>query len=84
MTISNRRMFLKRTQRSALGLAAGVTILADARSVRAAPANDRLVLAMIGVGGNRGHSLATGFLDRGDCEIAYICDVDRRLHQPRA
>lgn len=84
MTISNRRMFLKRTQRSALGLAAGVTILADARSVRAAPANDRLVLAMIGVGGNRGHSLATGFLDRGDCEIAYLCDVDRRLHQPRA
>ncbi|HOM17173.1 MAG TPA: Gfo/Idh/MocA family oxidoreductase [Thermoguttaceae bacterium] len=39
---------------------------------------------MIGVGGGRGHSLALGFLDRGDCEIAYICDVNRALHEPRA
>ena len=64
--------------------AAGVTILGNPGSVRATPANDRLVLAMIGVGGGRGHSLAMGFLDRGDCEIAYICDVDRRLHETRA
>ena len=39
---------------------------------------------MIGVGGGRGHSLAKGFLERGDCEIAYICDVNRALHELRA
>ena len=84
MSSLNRRDFLGQANRSALGLAAGVTILSNPRSARATPANDRLVLAMIGVGGNRGNSLAMGFLERGDCEIGYICDVDRRLHEPRA
>ena len=84
MSEINRRRFLDDTRKATLGLAAGVTILANPGSVRATPANDRLVLAMIGVGGGRGHSLAMGFLDRGDCEIGYICDVDRRLHEPRA
>lgn len=84
MTIMKRREFLQKANRSAIGLAAGWTILSNPQSVRATPANDRLVLAMIGVGGGRGHSLATGFLDRGDCEIRYICDVNRLLHQPRA
>jgi len=84
MSILNRRDFLGRANRFAIGLAAGVTILSNPRSVRAAPANERLVLAMIGVGGGRGHSLALGFLDRDDCEIGYICDVNRQLHEPRA
>ncbi len=84
MSEINRRSFLDRTQKATLGLAAGVTVLADPRSVRATPANDRLVLAMVGVGGGRGHSLARGFLERGDCEIAYICDVNAALHEPRA
>ena len=84
MSKVNRRGFLQRTPAAALGLAGGVTVLANPRSARATPANDRLVLAMIGVGGGRGHSLATGFLERGDCEIAYICDVNRALHEPRA
>ncbi len=84
MSILKRRDFLRQANRSAIGLAAGWTILSNPRSARATPANDRLVLAMIGVGGGRGHSLATGFLDRGDCEIRYICDVNRLLHQPRA
>ena len=83
MSSMNRRDFLGRANRSAIGLAAGVTILSHPGSARATPANDRLVLAMIGVGGNRGHSLALGFLERGDCEIGYICDVDRQLHEPR-
>ena len=84
MSTLNRRDFLERAHRSAIGLAAGLTILSDPRSVRATPANDRLVLAMIGVGGGRGHSLAMGFLERDDCEIGYICDVNRQLHEPRA
>jgi predicted dehydrogenase len=84
MSTLNRRHFLEQAQRTAAGLAAGLTILSNPRSVRAAPANERLVLGAIGVGGGRGHSLATGFLERGDCEIAYLCDVDRRFHAPRA
>ena len=84
MSPITRRRFLDSTRKVTLGLAGSVTILANPESIRATPANDRLALAMIGVGGGRGHSLALGFLDRGDCEISYICDVDRRLHEPRA
>ncbi len=83
MSEINRRQFLERSRRSTIGFAAGTTILSGARSVRAAPANERLVLAMIGVGA-WGNALAMGFLDRGDCEIAYICDVNRQSHEPRA
>lgn len=79
----NRRQFIGRSKTTTLGMAAGATILADTRSVGAAPANDRLVMAVIGVG-SRGNSLASGFLGRGDCEIAYICDVNRGLHERRA
>ncbi len=84
MSEISRRQFLNRSRTTTLGFAAGVTILSDARSVYATPANDRLVLAMVGVGGGRGHSLALGFLERGDCEIRYICDVNRQLHKPRS
>ncbi|MBN2293429.1 MAG: hypothetical protein JXM70_13450, partial [Pirellulales bacterium] len=77
----NRRQFLNRSRTTTLGLSAGATILANAQSVHATPANDRLVLGMIGIGGGRGHTLAMGFLDRDDCEIGYVCDVDRSLHE---
>jgi len=66
-----------------LGLGAGLTILANSRSVAAAPANERLSLAMIGVRG-RGGSLANGFLSRDDCEITYVCDVDTKTGTGRA
>ena len=81
MTSINRREFLNRSQKTAIGVAAGLTILQNAKSVRAAPAADKVVLAAVGVGG-RGTMLAThpewGFLGRGDCEYAYICDPDSR------
>ena len=83
MSEINRRGFLDRTGKTTLGLAGGVTILANPKSVRATPANDRLVLASIGLGG-WGNMLAKGFLERDDCELAYLCDVDRRVHEPRA
>ncbi len=79
----NRREFLSRTKKTSLGLAAGVTILGNAGSVRAAPAADQVVLAAVGVRG-RGSSLATGFLARGDCRYAYVCDVDSKLFESRA
>jgi len=81
MTSMNRREFLRRSKRTTLGLAAGAMILENARSVRGAPAADKVVLAAVGVGG-RGSMLAThpewGFLCRGDCEYAYVCDPDSR------
>ncbi len=38
-------------------------------------ATDRISLAMIGVRG-RGNRLAEGFLQRDDCEITHVCDVN--------
>ena len=78
MTAINRRKFLERSKQSTLGLGAGVTILNNARSVRAAPANDKIVMAIVGCHG-RGPALAHGFASRADCEIGYICDVDKNM-----
>jgi len=82
----NRREFLDTAKKTSVGLAAGVTILQSAESVRAYPANDKVILAGVGVGG-RGNHLAThpewGFLCRGDCHYAYICDPDSSRAGPR-
>ena len=83
MNALNRREFLAATKRTTLGLAAGVMILENAGSVRGAPAAEKIVLAAVGVRG-RGSNLAQGFLDRGDCEYAYIADVDSSLFESRA
>jgi predicted dehydrogenase len=79
----NRREFLSRTQTTGLSAAAGLTLLGNAASVRATPANERIVLAVVGVRG-RGSDLSRGFCQRGDCRIAYVCDVDSRLFASRA
>ena len=75
-TPHNRRAFLSDSTKISLGVASGVTILANSKSARATPANDRLVLGLVGVG-PRGKQLAGTFLNRDDCEFAYLCDVDR-------
>ncbi|OHB78853.1 MAG: hypothetical protein A2V98_03465 [Planctomycetes bacterium RBG_16_64_12] len=86
MTRFNRREFLHRSQKTALGVAAGVTILENAGSARGAPAADKVILAAVGAGG-RGTDLAInpqrGFLARGDCEYAYICDPESSRAGPR-
>ena len=74
----NRRDFLRRATKTPLAAAAGWTILSNAQSVRAAPANTRVMLAAVGVG-RRGGDLAADFAWRPDCRIAYICDVDTKL-----
>ena len=69
-----RRTFLRRSTRTAVGMtAAGMWALR--RPVRATSPNDKVRIAGIGVGG-RGTSLVRGFVDRGDCEIAMIADLD--------
>jgi hypothetical protein len=75
MSTFNRRTFLDRSAHTGLGLAAGATILANAQSVWAAPANNKVTLGIIGAGG-RGGALCDGFLGRGDCHIAWVADAD--------
>ncbi len=82
MAAINRREFLDRSKKTGLSVVAGVTILGNAQSVRAAPENEKISLAMIGVRG-RGNSLAQGFISRGDCQITYVCDVDRKTGESR-
>lgn len=77
----DRREFLRRSQ--AAGVAAGLTILPNASSVWAAPANQRLNLAVVGVR-SHGQALATALAQRPDCRIACLCDADSTLLSSRA
>ena len=81
MSTFNRRTFLDRSAHAGLGLAAGATILANAQSVWATPANNKVTLGLIGAGG-RGGALCDGFLERGDCHVAWVADAD--IHRAEA
>ncbi|MBN2295750.1 MAG: Gfo/Idh/MocA family oxidoreductase [Pirellulales bacterium] len=78
MAAMNRREFLCRSKATGLGMAAGMTILNDSNSVRANPANDKIMMAIIGCR-SRGPGLARNFARRNDCELAYIADVDKAM-----
>lgn len=80
MAAVDRRQFLGQTGKLALG-AASATLLANAKSVWAAPANDKITLGFIGAGqrASNPEGLLAGFLARGDCEVAWLADVD--IHQ---
>src|SRR5271167_828147 len=80
--LMHRRDFLRQSKTAGIGLAAGVTILPRAASVWGAPANERLSLAVVGMR-NRGLALASGFAQRADCRIAYLCDADSSLKASR-
>jgi len=73
-----RRGFLQSTGRTGVGLTIGATTLAAVSGARAASANERVRLAVVGVRGRGGH-LARKFAARPDCEVAYLCDVDESL-----
>jgi len=79
----NRRDFLNQSKTTGLGIAAGVTLLTNPRSARAIPANEKVVLGLIGCGG-RGPYLAKGFLQRGDCTFAAIADVNHKVLEGNA
>ncbi len=74
MTVLPRRQFLRETGMAAAGMTSAA-VLANAGSVWGAPANEKVVLGFIGAGG-RGRQLSDGFLDRNDCPIAWVADVD--------
>ena len=79
----DRRSFLIRSQQAGLALAAGSSLLTLTQSGGAAAPSEKLILGMVGVRG-RGAQLAAGFAERGDCEIAYIADVDQAVIPPCA
>ncbi|NLX21286.1 MAG: Gfo/Idh/MocA family oxidoreductase [Phycisphaerae bacterium] len=83
MNLANltRRQLLADTARTVAG-AAAVSTLTAASMARAASANERLVIGMMGTGG-RGQWLLREELATQwpDVDIAYLCDVDaKRLH----
>jgi len=75
---ANRRDFIKW---SAAGAAAGLSSFAladeDSPSGKRVSANDKIVLAVMGVNG-RGSALAQTFMANPGAEIAYVCDVDQQ------
>jgi predicted dehydrogenase len=80
---TTRREFLSNAKQASIGIGTGLTLLANSRSVQSAQANDKVSLALIGVRG-RGNQLAGGFLERDDCEITHVCDVDTGTGQSRS
>jgi predicted dehydrogenase len=81
MASVNRRNFLK----TSLGSLAGLSALSYRRA--AAAPNDKVVLALIGIGstvpgsvGGRGRQLLRPFGSFKDVEIAYLCDIDRSFY----
>ncbi len=78
----DRRDFFRRSKAASLGVAAGLTILPHADSVWGAPANQRISLAVVGLR-NRGLALATGFGQRTDCRVTYLCDADSSMQGSR-
>ncbi|NOZ39505.1 MAG: Gfo/Idh/MocA family oxidoreductase [Planctomycetes bacterium] len=79
----DRRRFLDQSKKVGLGLATGITLLSNPRSVRAAPANEKISLGIIGLGG-RGPHLAKGFNEREDCTIAAVAEVKSATLEARA
>jgi predicted dehydrogenase len=78
MKTTNRRQFVKQTGTVFAGAALGL-----APSARAAGANDRVVLGIIGPGG-MGSNLLQSFVRQKDVQIAYVCDPDAHRMQQAA
>ena len=70
MTSTPRREFLKQ---AAVGAASAAAVFPN--SIRAAGANEKIVLGMIGPGGH-GMGLLRSFAAQPDTEIAWVCDPD--------
>lgn len=72
MSEQNRRDFL--TQ-AGLGVAGTVALSGPLAAARAAGANGRIQLGVIGAGG-RGSGVARQFAGEKDCEVTWVCDPD--------
>ncbi|MDM8008403.1 MAG: Gfo/Idh/MocA family oxidoreductase [Phycisphaerae bacterium] len=75
-----RRQFLGNSGKTMAGMAAGLSVLGPRSmlsSARAADANDRLGIALIGCGGMGRHKLGN-FLDTKQVDVLALCDVDTK------
>ncbi len=82
MNQTNRREFLSSGAKAGLGVVAGASVLHSVvRRTSAASPNEKIVLGMIGCGGRMG-GLVAGFLERGDCEIAWLADCNANKFPP--
>jgi predicted dehydrogenase len=71
----SRREFLGTTGRTAAGVAAGLTLGNMLREARAAEANDRFGVALVGCGGMGRYKLGN-FIDTKQVNLVAVCDVD--------
>ena len=82
-----RREFVSRTATAVAGVALGGAAVARAQSGtvggRVLGANDRVVLANIGIRG-QGNALKRGFAKLKNVEIKTLCDIDENLFASRA
>jgi len=83
MTKVTRRQFLQHSKQLGIGASVGATLLTHPGRAKAVSPNEKPVLGIVGIRG-RGHLLAMGFALRGDCEIAYMADVDSRVFETSA
>jgi len=76
---TSRRNFLKTsgTATSLLGIGGVLSGFSAASYGRILGANDRIRLSIVGVN-SRGTALAANFARLNECEVATVCDVDRR------
>jgi len=77
MSEITRRKFLSLSAKGAAALAAGTAIVTAARSGRAASANEKVVLALVGAGG-RGSELARNFAKIENVEFKYVCEANEQ------
>lgn len=70
----SRREFLGTSSKAAAGVAAGMAVGTMLRDARAADANEKLTVALLGCGG-MGRFKLGNFMDQG-CAVAAVCDVD--------
>jgi predicted dehydrogenase len=71
-----RRVFVRTTTTSALGIGLGATALQRSFAAEKSP-NDKVLLALVGAGG-RGSALARNFAQIPNVEFKYLCEVNDR------
>ena len=70
-----RRDFVSTSAKGSTAMAAGASVLSLAHPARGGPANEKVVLGLIGAGG-RGSSLIQSMTQLENVETKYVCDVN--------
>ncbi|HRZ18431.1 MAG TPA: Gfo/Idh/MocA family oxidoreductase, partial [Candidatus Hydrogenedentes bacterium] len=72
-----RRGFISRSSKGMLTVVGGAAVAALPGKARAVSANDRVVMAVVGVGG-RGRDVSRQFVNSRGAVMAYVCDADEK------